>query len=559
MSWVLPSLAALLLIVVTCYIQSPVWAENDDFTFASILSEGLPEGAFTVFVNICLSVPIAALYSIASTVPWWALFQLAIIGVCNVALCQAVLKKLKEKPALKWSSLALIQAVCVGCMVQNLQFTLTSGLACGTGIFFMCGVRSSRYERIFGTILVLLGALLRPEMILVLTGMLGCVTLVKVATQWFKNCKDKETRKHVALLGAINSNELRLFVLHALVVIGALAVLTAVHAGVYSAAGLNDYLAFNDARSAYMDYPHAQYGDYPQVFSELGWDKDLAILTNNFYCMDDAITTQSLTKIASLPVPKNFDLPGAVNCFTVVVVMFIAFMVSFFHARNGAQRFSVVATGFVYYALSAVLVVTGRFPSRVVIGVSLIFFGMAMSFVESKDACEKPKNKSRGGLSAILCWALVISLVANSAVYLLQTWSPKTIADKAKSAQISLDAYADAASHPNDVFIEDISVITTRLYALNVTDYEAKNLVFWGGWEYGSPHLEQKLSSLGLSQDRSCALLHENCYLYTVSPTNESPLSNLLARMCTLSGSKVEATQVRSYPSGLTVYKLHTS
>lgn len=552
-----PLIVTVSLFVLTCCVFQPMWANNDDAVMASILRDGLPGGMYIVFSNICLSAPLAALYHAAPSIPWWALFQIVTIGICDVVLCKRALERLRSRTAFMWTAFVVCQVICMGLLVHNLQFTTTSGIACGTGLFLMCRTTGSRRDRMAGAVLLLLGLLMRLEMCVVVAGAVGCLLIVKVVGRWLA---DRRSSKGTSLLSIATSGDARAIASHALLVFLAFAICSVVHIVAYSQEDLRSYTSYNDARSLYTDYPHATYSEYPAVFDELGWDSNLEVLANNFYCMDENITTESFNRIVSLRDSSVFATPPKADIWVMLCIMPLAFVLSLLCASSTSSRVTVMVFGAMYYVLVVGLMVVGRLPTRVTVGISLTFLGLLGSFMEEFPQSNKSPSPKAERLVAALSWAFMGALVVGSAAFGRHTWSPATQALKAQGAQIVRDVHEDATRHPDDVFVEDITVVTNARYnALTTNGNEAQNVVFWGGWEYGSPRYENKLEALGLSRDRSLALLRNNCYFYTLGTMDEYSKQCLLSYLQNKCKGNIEASLVRSYPSGLTVYKLHQS
>ena len=552
-----PLIVTVSLFALTCSVFQPMWANNDDAVMASILHDGLPGGMYVVFPNVCLSAPLAALYHIAPSIPWWALFQIVTIGVCDFALCKRALEGLRSRMAFKWVVFAMCQIICMGLLVHNLQFTTTSGIACGTGLFLMCRITGSRRERVAGSVLVLLGLLMRLEMSVVVAGALGCLLIVRIIGRWLENRRSDE---RPSLLLVATSGEIPAIASHALLIALVFAICSVIHVVAYSPEDIRSYTSFNDARSNYTDYPHATYSEYPAVFDELGWDSNLEVLANCFYCMDENVTTESFNRIVSLRDSRVYAIPSRADIWVVLCIMPLAFALSLFCATRTSSRVAIMTLGAMYYALTIGLMVVGRLPTRVAVGISLTFLGLLGSFMEELGQSDKTSSPRAERIVVVLSWAFMAALVVGSAAYGWHTWSPAARAQKAQGAQIVRDVHKDASQHPDEVFVEDLAVVTNARYsALTTNGNDARNVIFWGGWEYGSPRFEKKLEELGLSHDRPLALLRDNCYFYTLGSMDDLSKQCLLSYLQNKCGGSVEATQIRSYPSGLTVYKLHQS
>lgn len=551
--WLLSLVLAAVSLAVAWSVKDPLWAVDDDFVMSSIMSQGLPAGMYPVFINICLSALVAALYGALPSFPWWAACQVAVIVAGDVVLCHYMLQRLRGHRVACVAGLLMCQLVCVGCLSVNLQFTVTAGFACAVGLFFLLKDNPSRCECVSGICFVVAGFLVRADVgYVALAVLLGCAALrwlLKLAGRAGRG--DGPARMRVQAGFYTSSFYASVGVTTALV-IGAIVLNT----WAYARADLQEYLAFNDARSAYTDFPHVTYGERPDVYDAVGWDADLAMLTNSFYSLDEAVTADGYRAISSANVLRPPVLPAKAELFLIVAVLPVVVLLGFVSQKCLAARVGVVLALLACYGCNALLLLMGRCPPRVIFAVVMVCFaaGMAHVCAPLHDDMRRVSRWRWLATRAMACLLFVV-LAAGINVYLYRTWSYGEREQEQKSVQVVLDAYADAKAHPDDVFIVDTTVTNSRYRALDTVSYAARNVVFWGGWEYGSPECEQKLESLGIASNRGEALLRENCFFMTSGSLDAPPRNNLLGRLQTVSGRTVEVARERAYASGLSVYK----
>ena len=526
-------------LVLVLVAKRPLWSINDDYTMASILSKGLPHGMFTVFTNVSMGALVAALYEVLPACPWWAIAQIAIVVLADLVLCQRLLAWLRDRRRLALACLVILQLACFGYLVVNMQFTVTAGFASAVGLLLVAFDRASRQDRVLGGILLVVGYAVRPDAASIALGMLAVIAAVRVLQIW---------REPGMTLGLVLADgRVRPLLMCLAVVVVAVGCIAALHAVAYGLAGLDGYLAFNDARSAYTDFPHVSYAQNPAVYESVGWDADLAELANRFYCMDQSITRESFEAITNVPCELPPVTPARSGLLLMAVLCPTATLCAFF--RADACRRAVLVAASAFAALCFVLLFAlGRLPIRVMLVVT--FAHLAACAVCLLAPARRPSATSR-----VFDVMLLGVVAAALGLFLWRIWAPAAQAADAQSARMVLDAHDDAKAHPDDVFIADALLESSRIYALDNGEYDARNIVFWGGWEYGSPSYERELQTLGIADNRALALLEDNCYLVSAGSLETPPQSSLRARLEKLGGCEVEVSVVREYPSGVSVYQ----
>ena len=296
------ALSALLAMLVGHTICPLLFAENDDTGIQLILSGATSGGApspYAVFINYLLGLAISGLFSLAPSVAWWTLFQLALIwasmtlfGVCmGLALHEFKSLPLK-RPVLLAVVLALVDFGLFLSPLAWIQFTETASVATSVATFALVTVallpthplREERFVRLMvrssqvaAIALFVLGFAVRSESALASVPFL----VLGLAFAW--------VRKREVLPSLVPI----------LVLLVCCSVLSIVHELAYATGEWAGFQEVNNARSAFLDYPHPGFGEARELYESAGWSEEVYNLASSWYFLDDAITPESFEQIAS--------------------------------------------------------------------------------------------------------------------------------------------------------------------------------------------------------------------------------------------------------------------
>ena len=90
----------------------------------------------------------------------------------------------------------------------------------------------------------------------------------------------------------------RQFLIFFAVAIALSSILAGVNAYGREAQNPEGFVAYDEARSAYMDYPRDSYGENSAAYEKAGWDETLAAMTDSWFYMDERVTTEAFNTIA---------------------------------------------------------------------------------------------------------------------------------------------------------------------------------------------------------------------------------------------------------------------
>ncbi len=281
-----PWLAGLL----TTALMFGAMALYSDFTFA--LSDDIP--ILQAFIGFAGGVPADYCYSIhtllgwllcglSNLLPgfgWFSAVQLFLIALSSTVIVKSLIQCFARRrwPAwLGWLAGALYLAVFAMRYACHITFTMTSALCMSAAVAQMMSVRlrdNRRAARDFlgGALLLAAGQLIRPENLP--TGL--AFWLLAAVCRWL--CEYPRGERKAAkplLIGAVSG--------------------VALAGGLFAeekielrARGLDEHVAWQEARSRVMDYTDFYYHTPPETLEALGWSEAQFKMLANWYFYDDA-------------------------------------------------------------------------------------------------------------------------------------------------------------------------------------------------------------------------------------------------------------------------------
>ena len=515
-------MAAILLFGDLCY------AMNDD---TAILRQYMGFGTGVIpeahaFLHPLLSTPLRWLGLAAPEVPWFSWMQLALLWLA----CMVSVKALMQCFAKRGFSMALgaaagavyltLFAMTYACHVT---FTITAAVLGAAAVLQLCSIDGERYTdgQIFRAILLALGltALCGGlRLICVLPVALFCaLALVPLATRDFGFGRKKKRAWKPLLCGVC-------------VVVLALGALPLWRAAKMKAAGMEDYLKWQDENGRVVDYYNVKKLT-DEDLAVADWTRKEANLLAQWCFLGSNLTEDSFQRLADelegrtkadsaarlqSAWEKVTDLPEmdpmawkSVLAFLAVLLLCVLGLL--FQRRDCLWTSLTLAAGFAaVWAFLLYLGWNGRLPVRAALQAVLPYGALVFGLL---PLClpRKPGTAAKAVLSAGA--ALALALTVNYAVPAAQA-----LARQPKNPEI-LDPFATldmmAAEDPECLYFYDGSLCAdSRMFPS--TEYGIpKNLLFWGGWTYRSPEYMECLSRFGISEEELDAelFLRDDVYL----------------------------------------------
>ncbi len=317
---------ALLLYLLAVVLQPVItFYDNDDLNIAWALAgyrSGTPSFAHP-FVNPITAALVSGLYTVLPSVPWWYTVQTVcmIIGCTVMSACMC---KVCSKNGLP----LVVPIIAIGILfggacyyaISQVMFTLTStllGMAATAMVLAADGEDRQGLGRFYwlGSVLLIATSLLIRQS----SGLCGAcfyfgALLIRLAETLGQPRRGASipataTSKEMGERGSGRLQKWPPMVKSLLVtgVGGALVIMGFVSLNAWGRANQHSqaFVEFEDARAAFMDYPHDPYYENPGLYEALGWDATLYDLTNAWFYMDPRINGETLEAATSLAQVNN--------------------------------------------------------------------------------------------------------------------------------------------------------------------------------------------------------------------------------------------------------------
>ena len=515
-------MTAILLFGDLCY------AMNDD---TAILRQYMGFGTGVIpeahaFLHPLLSTPLRWLGLAAPEVPWFSWMQLALLWLA----CMVSVKALMQCFAKRGFSMAL--GAVVGAVFLTLfamtyachvTFTITAAVLGAAAVLQLCSIDGERYTdgQIFRAILLALGltALCGGlRLICVLPVALFCaLALVPLATRDFGFGRKKKRSWKPLLCGVC-------------VVVLALGAMPVWRTAKMKAAGMEDYLKWQDENGRVVDYYNVKKLT-DEDLAVADWTRKEANLLAQWCFLGSNLTEDSFQRLADelegrtkadsaarlqsawqkvMALPE-LDPVAWKSVLALLAVLLLCVLGLVFRHRDCLWTSLTLAAGFAaVWAFLLYLGWNGRLPVRAALQAVLPYGALVFGLL---PLClpRKPGTAAKAALSAGTALALVLTvLYAVPAV--------QALARQPKNPEI-LDPFDTldmmAAEDPECLYFYDGSLCAdSRMFPS--TEYGIpKNLLFWGGWTFRSPEYMECLSRFGISEEELDAelFLRDDVYL----------------------------------------------
>lgn len=533
--WAFAALVALFVLAFAAATTTITFYENDDLNIAWALAgyrSGTPSFSHP-FVNCVTAFLVSSLYALLPSIPWWLAFQLCGMFLGMTAVGAGALKIAFSRRAPLLLPVLLMGMFCAGLFfypVVLVTFTTSSAiLGAGAAALALAFDRddSKRLQRLYVALIALL-----------LAGSL----LVRNSSGLAAAC---------FVLGALMCRIVRFLLekdrLHArrmlrCALVCAVTLIALVDLNAYGRKALNPdgFLAFEEARASYMDYPHDGYGQIPSVYDENGWNATLVSLVDAWFYMDENVTAEAFNRIvgassyARMGVSERVAYSArALGAFLskyqlarylgALLLMGVAALIvmALFHRRNWQPFVTGLLLALGGAALIAYLLYAGRINLRVWMSVCIptcVCVWLCVLALYRREGVGPRLRLARGALiGALLLASLFCSYKTMRTV--LSYESDEMLARSQAVTQYALD-------HPQNVYIRDVYV-ANNVDALSVyPERKPTNLLDWGGCDMYTRARTAQLERNGLPTPYADAFLLDNVY-YVCEPAQ--PYLPLLA------------------------------
>jgi hypothetical protein len=382
---------------------TPRFDSNDDVAMnlaaAGLVVTDRPD-EHLVYTNVVVGLPLQWLYRVAPALPWYGLYQFAVLAAAAAAICYALLR---VNPTGRQAAVALFfLAVAVLPCLVGLQFTKTAFLASLAGLLLLLApLRGAapwpRAADAAGVALVVLGSLVRFQGF-----QLALVVAAPVAA---------------AGAAAAPGRALRRAALPAAAAVLALA-LQAYNGRYYARSpGWEDFYAYNALRAEFTDYLHYVYSPEAEpALAAAGWEPvDLCLMRNYFFADKDRFSLERLRRFTAVTARRPLNsltwtvttLADDFGTYPELPILLMAAACPPLLTGTGWRRFAFsVGLAAAAVVLAAALLAYYWFPAHVAI---CLFSGVLAASALGSGASEPGGSRDRAGAATRVAGIVLVA------------------------------------------------------------------------------------------------------------------------------------------------------
>lgn len=456
---------------------------NDDFYIELILNGSFGNNyPYTVYTNVLLGFFLVPLYKLMPFHNWFLILQL-FAGILFPYIALGVWN-IRKKGTIKGFLLsATVLFATFDSLVCRLNYSKTGAFLLAVGVLFLFSSLEneewlrwqSRFERILSYLMILLGGLMRKQLVLAFIpfAIIMCI-------YFYKKQKNSGIMKFLPLIAVAVS----------------LSLVWAVDYGVYSTnEEWKAFKAYDKTRIELLDYDLPDYYDFEEVYSSMGLSINDYSMLKDWRIGDKEVFTEDIIK--NIVTSRNevnrknrdfdyfqnisFNLIEFTKSYGITIVLILVFFLSIY---SGINNFFfptfLLLTGF---GELFGLLINGRLNERSLYVPIIMALIMVLFFVDKEDR----KSPSKVEVS------LLLLLIAFFAFYGCGFYSmTNRIEIKGKNINETEELFSYTEEHKDCLFIIDIVTDATImmpaydiLKPLLIVDHS--NVSYTGGWLVPSP------------------------------------------------------------------------
>ena len=478
------------------------FAANDDQFLLRTFTGASPMGAptFHLYIHAMYAFPLSWLNRLFPGVAWVTILEIFLQWLSTATICKSIVACFERRRALRHATaLGAFAAVCFALLLQlfiSARITYTTVAASlGAACVAQClsvdlehgSDRSIVRGMLFSLLLLMLCYGLRQMVALPALAFCGVAFLYRLIT-CFGKASGRSARPMWITLAAV------------VVVMGGLAAAREVE---ITARGQRDYLNWQQARISVLDYVELS-GLSPDARRTLGWSDAQVELLENWYTMEETISAERFRWIRqtqwnedtrSTPGAAVLDFrtrsPLSMRALLVLFGLGVLCVLGLALRRKGLWTLAALLTTAAGCALLlAYLALQGRLIDRAV--QVPVLPAAALVF------CLLPEClPSRKAYTACVCALLAAGTLAcavptaRQVRYVPPKWEYNTHA--------AMDEIALA--HPDLLLIYSNELVNDMRIFPDFSAGVPVNLMFWGGWQRGSPEYRAKMEAFGLDSE----------------------------------------------------------
>lgn len=500
--------ANLLVLLAMLLIMRPSFETNDDIVFAE-LGSGLRgvKDAHLVFQNYGLGVIYRFLYSVTGRLPWYTIFQYAVLFVAFTAVTYVLMNRLEGISGLCLSLILVCGFGYEGYI--HLQFTKTAGIAAAAAVFLLLHVldreKWSWVEVIAGICLGIMAYMYRTDQFWASCGlMVGAGLFFLFSLRKYKGRKLRRLGICILTFG---------------IFLVCVAGVDRWDASKYQSPEWKEYQEFNQLRSRLLDYGFPDFDSNQETYKELGISREAYELYRSWNFNDtEKFNTEVMKKLVDMKQKRPLTA-GTVTAFLkrypsdlLKMPMFYLFAVFvlvwlIWGRKDVFAVLSVLAECLMLMAVYFYLYYQGRYMvNRVDVG---LWFSacLVMLWILSAQKLQRMDGKA----SVVLC----VLCVAAGQFQMYKDWriTTSTIPEARVSQRAVLETIGTDKEHTYLAKSGMLSEIVCYGPFDRMPENLLDNVCWFGGWECRTPGYTEAMKAHGITNPYRDVINNDSVYL----------------------------------------------
>ncbi|MBR5648332.1 hypothetical protein [Pseudobutyrivibrio sp.] len=511
------SIIAVAILVAGLWEICPIIFQNNDDKFLLYLTAGYTTGAnelSSIFGGFIWSGIIGLFYKISANIAWYTVISLAMIILSLISICYCFISSRK----VNWLIIGLIGFVLIFgfsflYFTAAIQYTVTAAIIGSASVCLLAAssrvdsIKEQKVLLVLSCVMLVLSYSVRKQMGLVAFSGI----LVLLFFDFFSENKKSVIKTSIIL------------VIVFVVTCGT----NMIHEKVTGVSEFNEYYA---DMQKWIDYPHLTIDeDSDGVYASVGWDQDLYDVANKWFFMDERVNHENIKVINGAYTQQQYTLAerldrakGALMTSPYVgfqfLLMFVILLLTDVYAII-RKKFNVTLLsanaliGVCLVASAYFCVYKLRFPLRVYQSLVLVYCIPAILLLKNK--IEEDGSRILGISALLIGFVAFIVTYSSYPQYNTLQQAKAATHDTDRNIEISkinaVESYA--IEHRDNIYIYDYELSLPASPFINYKGNGPVNVLFWGGWTYGSPMYKKQLEANGRNSIYSKDFIDSNIYI----------------------------------------------
>ena len=495
-AWIAGGVMALVLWLVLFAFADVYFGANDDQFLLRTFTGGAPAGAstFHLYIHAMYAFPLSWLNAAFPGVAWVSILEIVLLWLAMTTIAKSMMQIFERKNRF---ALGAVFSACFLLLFESYLCARPTYTIVAASLSAACVLQILSADCENGTDGRIIRSMMYALLLLVLCyGLRQMTSLPAIAfagvafLHRFFTCfwKKRSVKPLLVTLAAVA------------VVMGGLAAAREIE---ITARGQRDYLAWQQARISVLDYITLE-NISPEGREAIGWSDAQVTLLDNWYTMEEAVSTEAFryvreneynaqTRTSPGAAILDFRTRSPLVAFSLIVLFGVGVccVLGLMMQKKGLWTFlALMAAAGGCLVLLAYLALQGRLPYRAVmvpvLPAAALVFGLL-------PECLPPKK----GFTAVFCAILIVCTV----LYVIPT--AQNVKKRVSPWDYNTHAAMDqiALSNPDTLFIYSNELVNDMRMFPDFSNGIPHNLMFWGGWQRGSPEYISKVEAFGLQSE----------------------------------------------------------